>query len=61
MAELASRSEIVENPLHPYKQALMSANPIADPRKAGARDRIILEGGVPNPINPPSGCRFHPR
>ncbi len=61
MAELASRDEIFENPLHPYTQALMSAIPIADPRKAGSRDRIILEGDVPSPINPPAGCRFHPR
>jgi oligopeptide/dipeptide ABC transporter ATP-binding protein len=61
MAELASRDEIFENPLHPYTQALMSAIPIADPRKAGSRDRIILEGDVPSPINPPAGCHFHPR
>jgi peptide/nickel transport system ATP-binding protein/oligopeptide transport system ATP-binding protein len=61
MAELAERGEIFENPLHPYTQALMSAIPIADPRKAGSRDRIILEGDVPSPINPPPGCPFHPR
>jgi len=61
MAELAPRDEIFENPLHPYTQALMSAIPIPDPRKAGSRDRIILEGDVPSPINPPAGCRFHPR
>jgi peptide/nickel transport system ATP-binding protein/oligopeptide transport system ATP-binding protein len=61
MAELADREEIFENPLHPYTQALMSAIPIADPRKAGSRDRIILEGDVPSPINPPPGCPFHPR
>ena len=61
MAELARRGAIFENPLHPYTQALMSAIPIADPRKAGSRDRIILEGDVPSPINPPAGCRFHPR
>ena len=61
MAELAGRGAIFENPLHPYTQALMSAIPIADPRKAGSRDRIILEGDVPSPINPPTGCRFHPR
>jgi peptide/nickel transport system ATP-binding protein/oligopeptide transport system ATP-binding protein len=61
MAELASRDKIFENPLHPYTQALMSAIPIANPRKAGSRDRIILEGDVPSPINPPKGCRFHPR
>jgi len=61
MAELASRNEIFQNPLHPYTQALMSAIPIANPRKAGSRDRIILEGDVPSPINPPVGCHFHPR
>jgi len=61
MAELADREQIFENPLHPYTQALMSAIPIPDPKKAGSRDRIILEGDVPSPINPPGGCRFHPR
>lgn len=61
MAELASRDEIFENPLHPYTRALMSAIPIADPRKAGSRDRIILQGDVPSPLNPPAGCHFHPR
>jgi oligopeptide/dipeptide ABC transporter ATP-binding protein len=61
MAELATRGDIFENPLHPYTQALMSAIPVADPRKAGSRDRIILEGDVPSPINPPKGCHFHPR
>lgn len=61
MAELAGRDEIFENPLHPYTQALMSAIPIADPKMAGSRARIILEGDVPSPINPPVGCHFHPR
>ncbi len=61
MAELASRDAIFENPMHPYTQALLSAIPIADPRKAGSRARIILEGDVPSPINPPPGCHFHPR
>ena len=59
MVELADRKELFSTPLHPYTRALMSAIPIPNPR--AKRERIILEGDVPSPLNPPSGCRFHPR
>jgi oligopeptide transport system ATP-binding protein len=61
MVELGDRNELYEHPLHPYTKALLSAVPIPNPKKDRARRRTILAGDVPSPINPPSGCRFHPR
>ncbi len=61
IAEIAKTEELFENPQHPYTKALLSAVPIPDPRKERARKHILLEGDLPSPMNPPSGCPFHTR
>lgn len=61
MVELAKSAELNQNPAHPYTKTLLSAVPIPDPKKSRERTRLVLEGDIPSPINPPRGCRFHTR
>ena len=61
LVELGESYELNKNPLHPYTKTLLSAVPVPDPEVSKARQRIVLEGDIPSPMNPPTGCRFHTR
>jgi oligopeptide transport system ATP-binding protein len=61
LVEIGAAVDLVERPLHPYTRALISAVPMPDPKKERRRQRILLQGDPPSPMNPPAGCAFHPR
>jgi len=61
LVETATSDELYATPLHPYTRALLSAIPLPDPEKEATRTRVLLEGDVPSPVNPPPGCRFASR
>ena len=61
LVELAESYELCSHPVHPYTESLLSAVPIPDPDVTRARQRILLEGDIPSPLDPPTGCRFHTR
>jgi oligopeptide transport system ATP-binding protein len=61
IVELGGATDVIDRPRHPYTRALVSAIPAPNPDAGGARQRIVLPGDPPSPINPPAGCAFHPR
>jgi oligopeptide/dipeptide ABC transporter ATP-binding protein len=61
IVEIASRVDLYRNPFHPYTRALLAAVPIPNPTLEAQREHILIHGEIPSPLNPPSGCRFHPR